>query len=269
MSNIKLIKYDILKDTIHCFTTRTGGVSNGNQASLNMSFSRESSRENVCENYRRCSLALGVDYNKMTGVLQKHTGNVLVIDKALVGNCISKPCKPELQVGYDAMITNIPGVTLCTIHADCVPVLLYDSESSSIAAIHSGWRSTAKLICKNTVEEMNKQYAAKPVNIKAVIGPSIQIDKFESDFDVVDEFSKSFNMSFEEMCKESIAYPKGEKYHISVSGFVFKTLLAAGLQESNIIYDKTCTYENSNLFFSHRRDKGDTGAMSAMICLND
>ena len=63
-NNVVLLKYDILQDVTHCFTTRTGGVSTGGQTSLNLSFSREKSADNVRENYKRTAEALGVDYNQ-------------------------------------------------------------------------------------------------------------------------------------------------------------------------------------------------------------
>ena len=91
IDTIKLIKYENLSALKHCFTTRTGGVSKGGQFSLNLSFTREKSFENVQENYRRVAEALEVDYNKMTRVPQTHTNHVLKITEELVGIGISKP----------------------------------------------------------------------------------------------------------------------------------------------------------------------------------
>lgn len=267
MNDLNLLKYDILKDVKHCFTTRTGGVSIGAQSSLNLSFSREASRENVCKNYRICADNLCVDFNKMIGVPQKHTANVFVVNDDNIGSTITGNIPSDFNIGYDAMITNIPGITLCTIHADCVPVLIYDPEKKAIAAIHSGWRGTAKKISLNTIQKMIDYYNSNPAELKIVIGPSIGIDSFETDVDVIDAFSESFNMSFDDMCEKGLAYSKGKKYHVSVSGFVYHTLISCGVKENNIYYDSRCTYKNKELFFSHRRDKGNTGAMSAMICL--
>ena len=267
MNKLNLLKYDILKDVKHCFTTRTGGVSKGAQHSLNLSFSRESSRENVCKNYQICADRLCVDFNKMIGVPQKHTSNVLVVDNENCESTISGVISEKFNKGYDALITNIPGMTLCTIHADCVPVLIYDPVNKAVAAIHSGWRGTAKKISLNTVQKMIDCFKSNPADLKVVIGPSISIDNFETDIDVIDAFSDSFNMSFSDMCEKGLAYSKGNKYHVSVSGFVYYTLLICGVDENNIFCDSRCTYKNEELFFSHRRDKGNTGAMSAMICL--
>ena len=268
--NIFLLKYDILQDVTHCFTTRTGGVSTGGQTSLNLSFSREKSAENVRENYKRTADVLGVDYHKLTRVPQKHTDRVLKITNDLVGIGISKNFTDDLlSSGYDAMITNVKGAVLCTSHADCVPILLYDSENNAVAAIHSGWRGTAKKICMRTVKLMHTEYSTKPALLKAVIGPSIGVDNFETDIDVIDAYKEAFKDKYEEYASKYVYCKVNNcgvnKFHVSVSGFVYETLIEAGLTPENIFRDDRCTFENKELFFSHRRDKGDTGVMAAMI----
>lgn len=271
-NSVNLIQYDILKGVKHCFTTRTGGVSEGACASLNMSFSREASAENVRENYRRVADALNVDFGKMTRVPQLHTDHVLNITDDLVGIGITKPFPEGMdEYGYDAMITNVPGAVLCTVHADCVPVFLYydgtrdeNAGGRAIGVVHSGWRGTALKISANTVRMMKEELGADPSKIKAVIGPSISADRFETDSDVYEAMKAAFGDLTED---RRLVYKCGAKYKISVSGFVYHTLIEAGLRDENIYHDNSCTYVSSDIFFSHRRDKGRTGAMSAVISL--
>lgn len=270
-NSVNLIQYDILKDVKHCFTTRTGGVSEGACASLNMSFSREPSSENVRENYRRVASAMDVDFCKMTRVPQLHTDHVLNITEDLVGIGISKPFPEGMEkYGYDAMITNVPGAVLCTVHADCVPVFLYDEKAGAIGVVHSGWRSTALKISAKTVKMMEDALGADPSRMKAVIGPSISRDNFETDSDVYEAMKAAFGNLTED---KTLMYRCGSKYKISVSGFVYHTLIEAGVRDENIYRDARCTYTDRDLFFSHRRDKsqrwdmGNTGAMSAVISL--
>ena len=263
MHELSLIRYDVLKEIPHCFTTRSGGVSQGAQSSLNMSFSRENSKKNVLENYRRVAEALPVSFEKMTHVPQLHGDHVLTVTAKEVGVGIVKPYPEGMETfGYDAMITNVPGAVLCTLHADCVPVLLYDPEQNAVAAIHSGWRGTVLKIAEKTVGKMEQCYGTSPEDLMAVICPSIGIDRFETDGDVLEAFQNSFGILTED---KSLVYKKKNKYHISVSGFVYRTLLAVGLKSEHIFYDTRCTYEEDTLFFSHRRDKGNTGAMSVVI----
>lgn len=262
MQALSLLQYDILKDVPHCFTTRLGGVSEGGQTSLNLSFSREPSRKNVLENYRRVSEALGVAFERMTHVPQRHGDHVLVVTEKEAGSGITKPYPDGAEAyGYDAMITDVPGTVLCTLHADCVPVLLYDTQNNAVGAVHSGWRGTVLKIAAKTVRKMECVYGTLPSKLRAVIGPSIGMDCFETDDDVYEALRESFGLYPE----GDLFYRKGKKYHISVSGFVYRTLLEAGLLAQNIFYDTRCTFADEKLFFSHRRDRGDTGAMAAVI----
>ncbi len=263
MRELSLLRYDLLKDVPHCFTTRTGGVSTGGQTSLNLSFSRDASKNNVLENYRRVADALGVSFGKMTHVPQLHGDHVLAITAKETGIGIAKPYPDGMEsYGYDAMITDVPGTVLCTLHADCVPVLLYDPQTNAVGAVHSGWRGTVLKIAEKTVRSMGRCYGTRPDHLKAVICPSIGIPYFETDRDVYDALRDSFGDFAEE---ETLFYKKDAKYHISVSGFVYRTLLTAGVRPENIQYDRRCTYEEKTAFFSHRRDRGNTGAMAAVI----
>ena len=185
MQALSLLQYDILKDVPHCFTTRRGGVSKGGQSSLNLSFSREPSRKNVLENYRRVSEALGVAFEGMTHVPQRHGDHVLVVTEKETGSGITRPYPDGAETyGYDAMITDVPGTALCTLHADCVPVLLYDPKNNAVGAVHSGWRGTVLKIAAKTVGKMECVYGTLPSELRAVIGPSIGMDCFETDDDV-------------------------------------------------------------------------------------
>ena len=105
MHELSLIRYDVLKEIPHCFTTRSGGVSQGAQSSLNMSFSRENSKKNVLENYRRVAEALPVSFEKMTHVPQLHGDHVLTVTAKEVGVGIVKPYPEGMETfGYDAMM---------------------------------------------------------------------------------------------------------------------------------------------------------------------
>lgn len=254
-----MIRYDFGNDRICCgFTTRDGGVSPFPKDAMNMSFSRESNAENVLENYRRAACRLGVSFEGLTGVKQVHGKDVLLVTQENKGL--------QKNGAYDAMITRTPDVTLCTVHADCTPIFLYDSEHCAVGAVHSGWRSTVLQISKVTVEAMGKHFGTRPEAVQAVIGPAISLDAFEVDEDVYREFHQVFGAltEREDLCRK----PEGTgsvKWHLSVPGFVYETLLACGIPPENIQWDRTCTAEDTQRFFSHRRDRGTTGAMAGLI----
>lgn len=269
-NSVELLKFDRLaekKNIVHCFTTRVGGVSTGDCDSLNMSFKRDTKNENVTENIKRVAEAVGVPFESVTMVPQVHGGAVKVITSDDCGKGVSRT---PFENGYDAMVTNIKGITLATIHGDCIPVFLYDDVSGCIGMIHSGWRSTDAKISANTVRVMTEKYGSKPENITAVIGPGICQECFEASEDVYGAFTKSFGSEFTDdtnVCRADLTR-KG-KWYISLPGLVYKTLIDAGVKESNIVKSGICTCckENCGRYFSHRRENGKTGAMSGFIML--
>lgn len=91
------------------------------------------------------------------------------------------------------MITNVPGLTLATFYADCVPLYFVDPVKRAIGLSHSGWRGTVGKIGKKTVERMEETYGSNPADIRAVIGPSICQDCYEVSVDVIDEFRQAFS----------------------------------------------------------------------------
>lgn len=269
-NDVVLLKFDRLAEKegiAHCFTTRVGGVSEGVCDSLNMSFKRDIDRDKVTENIKRVAVACGVPYESVTMVPQVHAGDVKVITEEDKGRGVSREVFEE---GYDAMVTNVKGVTLATIHGDCIPVFLYDEKVGCIGMIHSGWRSTHAKISENAVLMMQKNFGSQPENVVAVIGPGICQNCFEASDDVYDAFREKFGETFTEdvnMCRAD-SVRKG-KWYISLPDIVYKTLIDAGVKEENIVKSGICTCcaENSGKYFSHRREQGKTGAMSGFIML--
>lgn len=252
-----MIRYDFGDARIRCgFTSREGGVSPFPEHAMNMSFTRESNAENVLENYRIAAMELGVSYTGMTGVHQVHGSDILLVNETNTG--LNK------NGNYDAMITQTPGVTLCTVHADCTPVFLFDSKHCAVAAVHSGWRSTAKRISKAVVEAMRRHFGTEPEDLQVVIGPAISLDAFEVDEDVYSVFRDAFPHLIENpsLCRFS---DETAKWHLSVPGFVYHTLLETGVFADRIYWDQRCTFSDAGRFFSHRRDRGTTGAMAGLI----
>lgn len=75
----------------------------------------------------------------------------------------------------DAVFTDVPGLCLAVKTADCIPVLLYDRCSHSVAAIHAGWRGTVQRIVEKTVCAMG----SRGEDLSAIIGPGISLESFE------------------------------------------------------------------------------------------
>lgn len=174
---------------VHGFSTRLGGVSEGCLGSMNLSFSRGDNPENVLENYRRISRAIGFPVESIVTSDQTHTTNVRQVGKE---DCGCGVLTPRTFHDIDGLITNEPGVTLATFYADCVPLYFYDSIHKAIGLSHSGWRGTVGNIAKATVEAMQKTYHTDPADLIAAIGPSICQDCYEVSEDVIEEFRQAY-----------------------------------------------------------------------------
>ncbi|MBP5780133.1 MAG: laccase domain-containing protein, partial [Clostridia bacterium] len=179
-----MIRYGFFNDenVIAGFSERGGGVSPMPEYSLNLSFSREpdGNRENVLENYRIASYMLGIGTDSVTRMPQVHGSDILTVLQGHRGMGVTRTIDAALAAhGYDGMITDVPGITLSTTHADCTPVLLFDPVKRAIGAVHSGWKGTCLKIAARAVERMTAEFGSEPADIKAIIGPAISKACFE------------------------------------------------------------------------------------------
>ncbi len=242
----------------HCFTTRLGGVSEGECYSLNLSFNRKDNKENILKNYRIIADAIGVDFDKMVLSNQIHEDKIRVIGPTDVGKGLVRESD---IIGFDGLSTNYSGIPLVTFYADCVPVLMLDPVKKAITAVHSGWKSTVKNISYNALMLMKDTYGSNLKDIQVAIGPSICKDCFLVDVDVYNCFIGKFGW-----CQEYTYYRAG-KYHIDLQRIIKRVMVEAGVLESNIVISDVCTKCNKDVFFSYRGDNGKTGSLAAIMML--
>ena len=179
---------------------------------------------------------------------QVHDVKVAVVDRG-------DKTRDELD-GYDAMITNLPGVAIGVRTADCIPVLLYDPVRKAAAAIHSGWRGTVSKIIGKTVSKMQGAYASQPSDILAFIGPGICVDCFQVGEEVALNFKEA---GFDINSLWSFRGPKTGNgmeggHHIDLKEACRQTLVECGLKDGNIQISDLCTYEDNHLLYSARKE---------------
>lgn len=250
-----LLKYDAFIQ--HCFSTRIGGVSNGECFSLNFGFNRNDARENVLENFKRISAALDINYENMVFSNQVHDDKVREVTENDRGKGII--IKSDI-IGYDGLITNVPDVTLVTFYADCVPLFFLDPEKKVIALSHSGWRGTVKRIALQTINKMVSVYGSNIENIEVAVGPSIGACCFEVGDEVYYEFKRCF-----EWCDEYCQRTCEAKWNINLQGIIARTLSDEGICPEKICLSGICTKCNNDVFYSHRGDNGKTGILAAIM----
>ena len=122
----------------HAFTTRFGGVSGGEFATLNLGSNRGDDPEAVRENYRRVCALLGAGIDEAAVTNQVHKNAVRIVSAADRHVCMSR-----VPYEADGIVTAEKGLPIFCFTADCVPVLLWDREGRAIGAVHCGWRSSA------------------------------------------------------------------------------------------------------------------------------
>lgn len=247
---------------VHAFTTRLGGVSEGEFSSLNLSFHRGDKREAVEENYRRLSLALGVSYDSFVCSAQTHTTNVVRVGKADAGRGITGD---RAFADVDGMVTDEPGVTLVTYFADCVPLYFVDPVRRAIGLSHSGWRGTAGRMGRVTLEKMKREFGTDAADVVCAIGPSICRDCYEVSEDVAEVFRKEFAG---QEC-EIISAKGNGKYQLDLWRANEIVLLAAGVKQENIAVTDVCTCCRPKLLFSHRASRGRRGNLAAALALRE
>ena len=245
----------------HGFSTRLGGVSEGIFSSMNLSFTRGDADAAVRENFDRICAAMGVDPARVVVSAQTHTNNVINVTAADCGRGITR------DRGYtdvDGLITDEPGVVLCTQYADCVPLFFVDPVRRVVATSHAGWRGTASGIAAITVERMATDYGCRREDILAGIAPSIGRCCFEVDAPVYEAFTKVD--VFDDAC---FTADGGDKYHIDLWEVNRRYLLQAGIPAANISVTDLCTRCHPDVLWSHRATGGQRGSLAAFIALAD
>jgi YfiH family protein len=155
-------------------------VSEGRCTSLNVSYSVGDTRENVDENIRRISTAVGSQPADLFSAYQVHGRAVTIVEPDTVA---------EPRPRCDVLATSSPRRTLMLRYADCTPVLLADPKRRVVAAVHAGWRGSAVRAAGAAVEALVEVFGSRPADIVAGIGPAIGPCCYVVGQDVVDAFS--------------------------------------------------------------------------------
>lgn len=244
----------------HAFSTRLGGVSQNEFASMNLSFHRGDSDENVLENYRRFCAAVGFNFNTLVASSQDHHTVIRRVGHEQAGIGIWRP--KDMQ-SVDGLITNEPNVTLVTYYADCVPLYFVDSVKRAVGLAHAGWRGTVARIGEKTVERMREEFGSNPKDIIAAIGPSIGPCCYEVDEPVERQFAQLTDLAPMDFITEM---PNG-KFMLNLWEVNRRVIQHAGVPEQNITVGGLCTKCNSALLYSHRVMGAARGGLAAMLAL--
>lgn len=264
---------------VHGFSTRAGGISkvySGN--ALNLGFTAHDTKAAVETNRQELISALTLPQRpKSTLVTLRQIHSDLI-------HRISEVPTNNASLAGDGMVTDVPGILLGILTADCLPVIVIDPKRQAIGVFHAGWRGTAKRIVEKGVGEMHRWFGSQPRDLKAAIGPGIRGCCYEVGPEVMSAFEAQFAYGRELFRETKDRNEIHEKYpllfltsrapgHSDLPKKIFldlaeanrRQLIAAGLQPKNITDIGLCTRCRQDLFFSHRGEKGITGRMMAAI----
>ena len=170
-------------------TARTGGVSSGPYASLNLSLSVGDDPDCVLENRRRLAAAVGAPLGGFVFARQVHGAAVRVVTEADRG--AGAFSLDDAIDDTDALVTASPGVVLAILTADCVPIVLHDPAAGVLACVHAGWRGTVARVTAAAVAAM-QGLGTRPSDVIAGIGPAIGADRYQVGPEVHEAVSRSF-----------------------------------------------------------------------------
>jgi YfiH family protein len=265
---------------IHGFSRRLGGATTAyGGKTLNLGFTKEDTREHVEQNRRRLLKSLGgFSQGKpwpLITVRQVHSDRIHVVRSADPG-----------RLTGDGLITNLPGIALAVLTADCFPVLLVDTKHRVVGAFHAGWRGTLARIAEKGLGIMRQEFGTLPEAVFAAIGPGIQQCCYEVGEELREKFRSQFSYADDLFREVKDSDPVREKYpllfmnmrapghgdlcikfHLDLRHANRRQLLAVGVPEKQITELRACTSCNTKEFFSHRAEKGHTGRMMAIVGL--
>jgi YfiH family protein len=231
----------LLSGIRHGFSTRRGGVSTGQYATLNVGGKWGDDPMLVAHNRRRLAAAGGFEWARLYTAKQVHGARVALVVEGTLPDRVA-------ETEADVVVTALPGAVVGVYTADCVPILVADDEGR-VAAAHAGGRGTVAGVANAAVEAL-VSIGARRERLRAALGPSICAHCFE----VGEEVAAAFDALSPSAV---IRHDDGKKPHVDLWEANRLVLAAAGVREIDAA--PRCTMCEPERFFSFRRDGGGIG----------
>ena len=274
---------------LHGFSTRSGGASKAYGGdTLNLGFTTHDSKVAVERNRQSFISAVDGDVARSSRPVAPERWPLVTVRQihSDLIHRISHISEDNAQLAGDGMVSDVPGILLGVLTADCLPVILVDSKRRVVGVFHAGWRGTVKRIVEKGVGEMHRWFGSDPGDLKAAIGPGIRGCCYEVGPEVSSAFEAQFSYGsslFRETKERNevnekypllflTARPPGhselpKKTFLDLAEANRRQLIDAGVPAKNISDIGLCTFCRKDMFFSHRAEKGVTGRMMAVVGL--
>jgi YfiH family protein len=231
----------------HVITTRHGGVSKSTFTSLNLGFHVDDDAAAVQKNRRLLAKAAEFEIENLVAAQQVHSDQIHIVQKEDAGRGALdwETAIPDT----DALITIEENIPLLIKVADCAPVLLADADNHVLGVAHAGWRGAVAGISGKTTRKMT-ELNADPKSTFAGIGPCLCTKCLE----VGEEVADLVTPHYPEAVRTS-----NKKPHLDLREMIRQDLIEAGLKTDHIEAMPDCPRCNTQKYFSHRGENGNTG----------
>jgi hypothetical protein len=247
-------------------TTRHGGESAGPYSTLNLGGKTGDDPQAVRSNRARAASLVGSESARLTFGRQVHSANVAQVPRDYAGGAFDDT---------DALVTDAAGVPLVILTADCAAIFFFDPVHNAIGIAHAGWRGTVAGIAQKTVEHMRDAFGTSPAELIAGIGPSIGPCCYEVGEEVIAAVDAALPDHADEVLVEPDMASAGSfrasvnegRRHFDLWRANELMLMQTGLREEQIDIARLCTSCRTDMFYSHRAEKGITGRFGGIIML--
>jgi YfiH family protein len=245
---------------VNGFSTRLGGVSDMPANALSLAGFHDDAAENILENRRRFLKLFPGEWT-LAGCWQVHGADVRVVQSV----ADAKPAENTLgeTVYCDVIVSAAKGVLAGVKTADCVPILIGDPKTGAFAAVHAGWRGTVATAVIAGVEQLAKDYDARPEGLRVAIGASAGPCCYEVGSEVIEAFTSKF-------ADGDKLFTPTRPGHAMVDLLTAnrEQLISTGVKPERIHTAPICTMCRTDLFFSYRKEKsvhGKVGRLMAVV----
>ena len=225
-------------------TDRRGGRSRSPYDSFNLGDHVGDDPADVAANRSRVARELGVPEDRLVWMSQVHGTGVAVVEGPQGG----------AVADTDALVTATPGLVLCVLVADCVPVLLADHETGVVAAVHAGREGVRQGVLPAALSAM-AGLGARARHVTALLGPAVCGECYEVPAQMQADVAR--------IAPAAAVRTRRGTPGLDLRAGVAEILRRAGIPE--VVQDPRCTVEDPQLF-SHRRD-GVTGRQAGIVWL--
>jgi polyphenol oxidase len=228
----------------HLFTTRTWTLGTSADAER-------------APGWDELAAAIGVPGGNLLRARQVHGSAVVVHRQGQV------PATGRLEEA-DILVTDDRSIAVAVQTADCVPLLIADRRTGSVAAAHAGWRGLAARVPRVAVEALCREFGSRPGDLVAAIGPAISGSRYEVGPEVPARFENAGCMG-EQLERWFSPGPRADHWYFEGSRAAQDQLVAAGLPSAQVHRVALCTADHGDVFCSYRRDGKGAGRIAGAI----